>query len=112
MTEQYSFNDGEHIDTSPYECIQYMIEQEMSKEHIVGDKLDILKLEKCIPEKVIEAMKDILYSRCEDRFDENDWLDNKLSKAWQEFEKLEMFYDSGKYYTITEEDYEEVIKDL
>ena len=112
MTEQYSFNDGEHIDTSPYECIQYMIEQEMPKEHIVGDKLDILKLEKCIPEKVIEAMKDILYNRCEDRFDENDWLDNKLSKAWQEFEKLEMFYDSGKYYTITEEDYEEVIKDL
>lgn len=112
IKEQYSFNDGEYVDYSPYEVIQYMIEQEMEKEHIIGDKLNILKLEQCIPEKAVDKMKDIVYDGCEDRFDENDWLSDKLSEIWDKFKALEMFYDSGEYYIITEEDYNEVIKDL
>ena len=110
MKEQYSFNDGEYIDYSPYEVIQYMLDQDMLKEHIIGDKLSILRLEQCIDSKVIEKMQDTLYNRCEDRFDENDWLENKLSKIWKQFEELEMFYDCGEYYTITEEDYDDVVK--
>lgn len=111
-TEQYSFNDGEYIDYSPYEVIQYMIEQEMEKEHIIGDKLNILKLEQCIPEKAIDKMKDIVYGNYDDRFDERDWLSDKLGKIWNKFRELKMFYDCGDYYVITEEDYNEVIKDL
>lgn len=110
ITEQYSVNDGEYIDNSVYECIQYMIEDDIPKEHIVGYKLVVLELEKCIDDKTMMLMRNTLYDRCEDRFDDGDWLDNKLDKIWSQFEDLEMFYDSGKYYTITEEDYEEVIK--
>jgi len=112
MEEQYSVNDGEYTDYSPYECIQYMIEDDTPKEHIVGYKLNIYKLERCIDEKTIEKMQDILYNRCEDRFDEGDWLSNRLENIWKQFDKLQMFYDSGEYYTITEEDYQEVVKDL
>ena len=110
--EQYSVNGGEYIDYSPYECIQYMIEDDTPKEHIVGYKLNIYKLERCIDEKTIDLMKDILYNRCEDRFDERGWLDGNLTRIWEKFEALQMFYDSGEYYTITEEDYQEVAKDL
>jgi hypothetical protein len=112
MTEQYSVNDGEYIDSSPYECIQYMIEQDMEKEHIIGGKLNILKLEQCIPEKAIDKMKDIVYGNYDDRFDENEYLENKLAEIWDKFKELEMFYDSGEYHTITEEEYNEVLKNL
>lgn len=112
IKEQYSVNDGDYTDFSPYECIQYMIEDDWEKEHIIGYKLNILRLEQCIPEKAIDKMKDIVYDGCEDRFDEQDWLSDKLGEIWDKFKTLKMFYDSGEYYTITEEDYNEVIKDL
>jgi len=112
IEEQYSVNDGEYVDYSPYECIQYMIEQDMEKEHIIGDKLNILKLEQCIPEKAVYKMKDMVYGNYEDRFDENDWLSDKLGEIWDKFKELKMFYDSGEYHVITEEEYNEVLKDL
>lgn len=112
ITEQYSFNDGEYTDYSPYEVIQYMIEQEMEKERIVGDKLSIWKLERCIDEKTIDLMKNILHNRCDDRFDDMEYLEEKLADIWQKFREPKMFYDCGDYYVITEEDYNEVIKDL
>lgn len=112
ITEQYSVNDGDYTDYSPYECIQYMIEDDWEKEHIIGYKLNILKLEQCIPEKIIDYFKDIIYGNYEDRFDDRDWLSDELVKIWDKFKTLKMFYDCGDYYVITEEDYEEVIKDL
>jgi len=109
ITEQYSFNEGEYTDYSPYECVQYMIEQDMPKEHIVGCKLEILKLEQCIP---LGKIKEIVYDNYDDRFDEQDYLSDKLENIWKQFEEIKMFYASDEYYTVTEEDYNEVIKDL
>lgn len=112
ITEQYSFNEGEYTEYSSYEVVQYMVEQDMTKEHIVGCKLEIIKLEQCIDKKTIKLMENILYNRCEDRFDEQDYLSDKLDNIWKQFEEIKMFYASDEYYTITEEDYNEVIKDL
>lgn len=112
LIEQYSVNDGDYTDYSPYECIQYMIENDYEKEHIIGYKLNILKLEQCIDDKTLDLMQDILHNRCDDRCDEKDWLSDKLGEIWDKFKELKMFYDCGDYYIITEEDYNEVIKDL
>ena len=105
--EQYSFNCGEYIDPSPQECVQYMVEQGIPREHIIGSKLEVLKLRRCIPEQTIGEMQDLLYDSCEDRFDEGEYLEKELSKVWKSLKDIEMFYPSGEYYTITEEDYEE-----
>jgi hypothetical protein len=112
ITEQYSVNDGDYTDNSPYECIQYMIEDDISKEHIIGYKLNIYKLERCIDDKTIDLMKDVLNSKCEWRFDDMGYLEEDLKDIWQKFREPEMFYDSGEYHIITEEEYNEVLKDL
>ena len=112
IKEQYSVNVGDYIDYSPYECIQYMIEDDWEKEDIIGYKLNIYKLERCVDEKTIELMQDIIYNRCEDRFDDMDYLEEELAYIWQKFREPKMFYDSDEYHTITEEEYNEVLKDL
>lgn len=105
----YSYNDGETSDESFEEIIAYMIDEEVEPEYIVGTKLDVCKLSRCISDETLSEMGEILYNREEDSFDENDYLENKLTKIWESFKSLEMYYPTGETYTITEEDYNSVI---
>ena len=108
---QYSFNDGEYMDDSYLECVYYMVEQDMPKEDIVGTRLEILTLAQCIPENIVGKMQDLLHDSCEDRFDYGDYLEQELSKVWKALRGIEMFYPSCEHYIVTEEDYNEAIKD-
>jgi hypothetical protein len=85
--EEYSFNDGEYVDDSYQECIDYMLEQDMSKEDIVGTKLNILTLEQCIPENIIVKMQDLLHDSCEHRFDEGGLLGARVKQSLESFKK-------------------------
>ena len=124
ITEQYSVNDGEYIDYSPYECIQCMIEDDTPKEHIVGYKLNILKLEPVLGKDfdLIDLMVIIDNYFGDDRYDEDGSVSKTLEKVFKkhidfetlnkDLEEVSLFYDSGEYYTITEDDYYEVIKNM
>ena len=124
ITEQYSVNDGDYIDYSPYECIHYMIEDDTPKEHIVGYKLIILKLEPVLYKDFdLSYLMEIIDNQFgDDRYDEDGSISETLEKVFKkhidfktlnkDLEKVSLFYDSGEYYTITEEDYEKAIKDM
>ena len=123
ITEQYSVNDGEYTDYSPYECIQYMLD-DMDKEDIVGYKLNILKLEPVLYKGFnLSYLMEVIDAQFgDDRYDEDGSISETLEKVFKkhinfetlskDLEKVSLFYDSGEYYTITEDDYEEVVKDM
>lgn len=98
--------DDTRFDNSLWEVINYLIDvEELEKEDIVGFVLDVAEKEQSVDDEIINEMADLLYDRCEDRFDDNEYLENKLKKIFDQFRNIKMYYPSGETYTITEEDY-------
>ena len=101
----YEFDDNFYSDI--YDAIDYMYtnnNMELTQEQIIGQKLTICRGEQVISNETISQMQDILYNREEERFDENDYLEDKLTKIWNSLKAIKMFYPSTEYYIITEKD--------
>ena len=101
--------DNTNFESELGEVINALIEDELEKEDIIGYVLDIAEKEQAIDDDAIYEMEGVLQNRCEDRFDENEYLENKLKKIFDQFRDIKMYYPSGETYTITEEDYNENI---
>lgn len=99
----YLFNDSFYSDV--YDVIDYMYSNSgLEQDEIIGQELTICRKEQSISNDTISQMQDILYNREEERFDENDYLENKLSKIWDSFKSIEMFYPTSEVYIVKEED--------
>lgn len=99
----YLYNDSFYLEID--DAIDYMYSNSgLEQEEIIGQELTICRKEQTISNDTISKMQDILYNREEERFDDGDWLSDKLGKIWDSLKAIEMFYPTNEIYVITEQD--------
>lgn len=100
----------DHYEDSLEELIHYMSEYEqLTKEEIIGITVEFCEEVNVYPNEDYVKIQDIIYGEAEL------YSDDYYAEKREEIMKLvesEKYHSPFQKYTITEEDYEEVIKDL
>ena len=97
----------DHYEDSLEEMIEYMISDEVGKEYIIGMKIELCEEANVYSDDDYVKIQDILYEgigQCE-----GDYFEREVVEILKKIEYVK-YYSPFKKYTITEEDYEEVIK--
>lgn len=99
----------DHYEDSLEEMIEYMEFCDLSKDEIVGIEIELCEKANVYLEEDYIKIQDIIYGESE--IYDDDYFQNTRDEIMKLIESVK-YYSPFKKYTITEEDYEEVIKDM
>lgn len=98
----YNYNDGDYIDEEISEIIQYMFEDDIPMEDIIGTTLDVCEQANVYSDKDYLKIQDIIYSEADLYCDE--YFQRQRELIMNTIQSME-YYDSVGKYVITVEDW-------
>lgn len=102
MKKYYNYNDGDYIDEDISEIIQYMFEDDIPMEDIIGTTLDVGELTNIYSDKDYLKIQDIIYGEADLYCDEK--FQRQRTEIMKMIEDMKYLEPVSKY-VITEEDW-------
>jgi hypothetical protein len=105
----YSYNNGDYVDENILEVVQYMVDDDLCMDDIIGKTLDICEKTNVYSDKDYLKVQEIIYSEA-DIFDD-DYFQRERVEIMNKIESMKYFDTVGKY-TITPEDWNDFMGGL
>lgn len=105
--QYYSYNDGETTDESLWEIIQYMVDDEIKKEDIIGTVLEVCEETSIYSDEDYIKIQNILYEGISLTVD--DYFENEVEAILKRIENVKYLNPVSRY-TIDEIDWEDYLR--
>jgi hypothetical protein len=105
--QYYNYNDGETTDESLWEIIQYMVDNDIEKEDIIGTVLEVCEETSVYSNVDYIKIQDILYAEID--IYEGEYFEREIAEILKKVENVKYLNPVSKY-TIDETDWEDYLR--